>query len=88
MPAFSRARHGRQAKTEGQQVRRTLGVNPRGPADRTVPVLRVDGPDGKPRAVLFGAATHNTTLTDQCYEVCGDYAGFAQDHVEEHYPGA
>jgi hypothetical protein len=65
-----------------------LGVNPRGPADRTVPVLRVDGADGKPRAVLFGAATHNTTLTQDCYEVCGDYAGFAQAHVEEHYPGA
>jgi hypothetical protein len=63
-----------------------LGVNPRGPADRTVPVLRVDGPDGKPRAVVFGAGTHNTTLTDKCYEVCGDYAGFAQAHVEERYP--
>jgi hypothetical protein len=66
----------------------TLGVNPRGPADRTVPVLRVDGPGGKPRAVLFGAATHNTTLTERCYEVCGDYAGFAQAYVEEHVPGA
>jgi hypothetical protein len=65
-----------------------LGVNPRGPADRTVPVLRIDGPDGKLRAVLFGAATHNTTLTDTCYEVCGDYAGFAQSYVEEHCPGA
>jgi hypothetical protein len=65
-----------------------LGVNPRGPADRTVPVLRIDGPDGKLRAVLFGAATHNTTLTDTCYEVCGDYAGFAQAYVEEHHPGA
>jgi hypothetical protein len=65
-----------------------LGVNPRGPADRTVPVLRIDGADGKPRAILFGAATHNTTLTDTCYEVCGDYAGFAQTYVEEHHPGA
>jgi hypothetical protein len=65
-----------------------LGVNPRGPADRTVPVLRVDGADGKPRAVVFGAATHNTTLTGECYEVCGDYAGFAQAHVEQRYPGA
>src|SRR6516165_6841850 len=64
-----------------------LGVNPRGPADRTVPVLRIDGSDGKPRAVLFGAATHNTTLTDKCFEVCGDYAGFAQSYVQEKYPG-
>jgi hypothetical protein len=64
-----------------------LGVNARGPADRSVPVLRIDGADGKPRAVLFGAATHNTTLTGNCYEVCGDYAGFAQTYVQEKNPG-
>jgi hypothetical protein len=64
-----------------------LGVNARGPADRTVPVLRIDGQDGKPRAVIFGAATHNTTLTGACYELCGDYAGFAQTNIEEHFPG-
>jgi hypothetical protein len=64
-----------------------LGVNARGPADRSVPVLRIDNVEGKPRAILFGAGTHNTTLTDSCYEVCGDYAGFAQSHVEEHMPG-
>ena len=40
-----------------------LGVNPRGPVDRGVPVLRVDGAGGKLRAVLFGTACHNTTLT-------------------------
>src|SRR5438309_6337298 len=64
-----------------------LGVNPRGLADRTVPVLRIDDADGKLRAVLFGAGTHNTTLTDTCYEVCGDYSGFAQTYVQEHHPG-
>src|SRR5262249_9662627 len=64
-----------------------LGVNARGPADRSVPVLRIDGPDGKLRAVLFGAGAHNTTLTDKCYEICGDYAGFAQTHVQENHPG-
>jgi neutral ceramidase len=65
-----------------------LGVNARGLADRSVPVLRVDGMDGKLRAVLFGTACHNTTLTDKHYEVCGDYAGFAQATIEERYPGA
>jgi hypothetical protein len=63
-----------------------LGVNPRGLADRSVPVLRVDDPDGKPRAVLFGAAAHNTTLGGDNYQVCGDYAGFAQAHVEKQHP--
>jgi neutral ceramidase len=63
-----------------------LGVNPRGLADRTVPVLRVNGPDGAPRAVLFSYACHNTTLTGGNYSVCGDYSGFAQAHVEREFP--
>jgi len=65
-----------------------LGANPRGLADRSVPVLRVDGADGKPRALLFGAAVHNTTLRPQHNDVCGDYAGFAQLYVQEKHPSA
>jgi neutral ceramidase len=64
-----------------------LGVNPRGLADRSVPVLRIDSPDGKPRAVLFQAGAHNTTLTGDNYQICGDYAGFAQTFIEDRYPG-
>jgi hypothetical protein len=64
-----------------------LGVNARGPADRSVPVLRIEDGNGKLRAVVFGAGTHNTTLTQDCYEVCGDYAGFAQAYIEEQHPG-
>jgi hypothetical protein len=65
-----------------------LGVNPRGPADRSGPVLRIDAPDGKLRAVLFGAAVHGTTLTGNNYELCGDYAGFAQDYIQKKHPSA
>jgi len=64
-----------------------LGVNPRGLADRGVPVLRVDAADGKPLAVVFGAATHGTTLGGDNYQICGDYAGFAQAEVEKQFPG-
>jgi hypothetical protein len=64
-----------------------LGVNPRGLADRGVPVLRVEGANGNTRAVLFGAATHNTTLGQDNYELCGDYAGYAQADLEERSPG-
>jgi neutral ceramidase len=64
-----------------------LGVNPRGPADRTMPLLKVASPDGKLRAVVFGAATHNTTLTGDEYRISGDYAGFAQDYVQKQLPG-
>ena len=64
-----------------------LGVNARGPADRTVPVLRVEDEQGKVRAVLFGCACHNTTLGPNNYAVLGDYAGFAQAGIQERMPG-
>ncbi|HEX4646777.1 MAG TPA: neutral/alkaline non-lysosomal ceramidase N-terminal domain-containing protein, partial [Verrucomicrobiae bacterium] len=65
-----------------------LGANPRGLVDRSVPVLRIDSPDGKLRAVLFGYACHNTTLTQTNYSLSGDYAGFAQAWVQEQNPEA
>ena len=65
-----------------------LGTNPRGLVDRTVPVLRVDLAGGKLRAVVFGYACHNTTLTPSNFSLCADYAGFAQSYIEEHEPGA
>jgi len=64
-----------------------LGFNPRGYVDRSVPVLRVDSPDGKLRAIVFGCACHNTTLTGKHYELSGDYAGFAQQYVEQQHSG-
>lgn len=58
---------------------------PDGPVDPTVPVLRVETPAGKLRALLFGYACHNTTLA--FYQWCGDYAGFAQADLEAAHPG-
>src|ERR1035437_1116906 len=37
-----------------------IAFNPDGPSDHRVPVLKVAGPDGQLRAVLFGPATFNT----------------------------
>ena len=64
------------------------GVNRSGPTDHDVPVLKVTAPDGKLRAVLFGYACHNTTLTGEFYQFSGDYAGLAQIAVEKANPGA
>jgi hypothetical protein len=61
-------------------------ANPDGPVDHAVPVLRVETPDGKLLAVAFGYACHNTTL--QFYRWCGDYAGFAEQYLQEKHPGA
>lgn len=62
------------------------GFNPTGPVDHDVPVLRVETPEGRLRAVVFGYACHNTTL--QFYQWCGDYAGFAQQYLQEKHPEA
>lgn len=59
--------------------------NPDGPVDHEVPALRIEAPDGTLRAALFGYACHNTSLG--FYNWCGDYAGFAQEYLQEHRPG-
>lgn len=65
-----------------------MNENPQGPTDRSVPVLRVEAADGALRAVLFGCACHNTTLTGQHNVIAGDYAGWAQKEIEQRHPAA
>lgn len=64
-----------------------LGVNPRGLADRSVPVLKIESADGKLRSVLIGTACHNTTLGGRDMQISGDFAGYAQQHVERELKG-
>ncbi len=64
-----------------------LGVNPRGLVDRSVPVLRVDSPDGKLRAVLFGTACHPTTSRGDNFAIDPDFPGHAQKFIEQQHPG-
>ena len=65
-----------------------IGVNRSGNVDHSVPVLRVAKQDGSLRAVIFGYACHNTTLTGEHYQISGDYAGVAQAEIEKARPGA
>ena len=88
-PAQLTYTHGRSGVAMNRRLLTTNGYviapNADGPVDHDVPVLQVTGPDGKTKALVFGYACHNTTLSD--YEFCGDYAGFAQEYVEEKHPG-
>ncbi|MBY0503857.1 MAG: neutral/alkaline non-lysosomal ceramidase N-terminal domain-containing protein [Bryobacteraceae bacterium] len=63
-------------------------VNPNGPIDHTVPVLRVSALNGKLLGAMFGYSCHNTTLTGEFYQIAGDYAGYAQEEFERAHPGS
>lgn len=85
---FSQARAGFAMNRRRPEPNGTISNNPypAGPVDHDVPVLKVTGADGKARAILFGYACHNTTLSGST--VSGDYAGHAQRFLEASYPGA
>ncbi len=65
-----------------------FGVNPDGPVDHQVPVLRIDDDKGKVKAIVFGYACHCTTLNPNDYKIDADWAGYAQDYLERANPGA
>lgn len=65
-----------------------IGLNPDGPTDHSVPVLKVtDLQSNKPLAIMFGYACHNTTLGSEQMKICGDFAGYAQASLEKANPG-
>lgn len=80
---FSVNRRTNPEKTLSESLAR--GEQPVGPVDHDVPVLAVRDPSGTLRAVAFGYACHNTTLS--ILQWCGDYAGFAQLTLERRHPG-
>lgn len=60
--------------------------NPNGPVDQTVPVLKATSGEGKEIALIFGYSCHCTTLGHQKFS--GDYAGYAQQALEQAHPDA
>jgi putative membrane-bound dehydrogenase-like protein len=62
--------------------RRTRG----GPVDHDLPVLVVRDLGGKVRAAYVGYACHCVTLSNN--KVSGDWAGYAQEAIEDDLPGA
>ncbi|MCL4203543.1 MAG: neutral/alkaline non-lysosomal ceramidase N-terminal domain-containing protein [Pirellulaceae bacterium] len=75
----------RQFSADGKY--RGMGPNPDGPADTSVPVLRIDNPDGTLRGVVFGTACHPVTLGDTSLLVSADFPGCARQFIEQRHPG-
>ncbi|PYJ00874.1 MAG: dehydrogenase, partial [Verrucomicrobia bacterium] len=56
--------------------------------EHALPVLRATDDDGHLRAIVANYACHCTTLGGEFNQVCGDWAGFAQEALERDHPGA
>lgn len=57
-----------------------------GPVDHDLPVLVVRDPKGKVRAIYVSYACHCVTLSNN--KISGDWAGFAQEAIQDNFPGA
>lgn len=77
---MSMANINRRAKEVSGRV--SLGLNPEGPADRRIGVIRLEKPDGSPLAVIANYAMHGTVLGPPNLAVSGDGPGTAAAYVE------
>lgn len=59
-----------------------------GPVDDDLPFLTVTDLHGHLRAILANYACHCTTLGANFTQICGDWAGYAQEYLEKDHPGA
>jgi neutral ceramidase len=71
----------RRAKDVDGQV--SLGLNPDGPADRQLGVIRLEGLDGRPIAVIANYAIHGTVMSGQNLLVSGDAPGVVSAYLEQ-----
>jgi len=60
-----------------------LGLNPDGPADRQIGLLRLEKADGSLLALVANYAMHGTVLGDENKIVSGDAPGIVADYVEQ-----
>lgn len=71
----------RRAKDEDGQV--SLGLNPDGPADRQINLIRLERPDGTLIALIANYAIHGTVLSGQNLLISGDAPGIVSAYLEE-----
>jgi neutral ceramidase len=65
----------------------SLGLNPDGPVDRQVNLLRVTRPDGSPIALVVNYAMHGTVMSGQNLKISGDGPGVVATYLEEQLGG-
>jgi hypothetical protein len=71
----------RRAKDVDGQV--SLGLNPDGPADRQIGLIRLERADGSPIAIVANYAMHGTVMNGQNLQISGDAPGTVSAYLEQ-----
>lgn len=61
----------------------SLGLNPDGPTDRQIGIIRLERADGSPIAVIANYAIHGTVMSGANLEISGDAPGTVSAYVEQ-----
>lgn len=61
----------------------SLGLNPDGPTDRRIGVIRLEKTDGKPLALIANYPIHGTVLGQENTQISGDVTGVVSKYVED-----
>ena len=61
----------------------SLGLNPDGPVDRRIGLLRIDKADGSPLALIANYPIHGTVLGGESTVISGDAPGIVSQYVEQ-----
>ena len=61
----------------------SLGLNPDGPVDRRIGLLRIDKADGTPLALIANYPIHGTVLGGESTVISGDAPGIVSEYIEQ-----
>jgi hypothetical protein len=78
---MSMANINRRAKDVDGRV--SLGLNPDGPADRQIGIIRLERLDGSPIAIVANYAMHGTVMSGANLAISGDGPGIVSAYVEQ-----
>ncbi len=78
---FAMANINRRARDVDGRIK--LGLNPYGPVDRQIGLIRLERADGTPLAIVANYAIHGTALSGANTEISGDVPGIVASYVEQ-----
>jgi neutral ceramidase len=78
---MSRANINRRARDADGKL--SLGLNPDGPTDRQIGLIRLERTDGSPLGLIANYAMHGTVLGPTMLQISGDGPGIVAAYVEE-----